>query len=340
MNWNRPVSLVLVALVLPAMIGRDQALASHGVRDQAGLFSSAATQQAEKGINQIYNQFRKELLVEAFAGVPAGRVTDYERDRESFFTSFLQERAREARVDGVYLMILKEAPPHNFRIQVGAGRATRQQLFRQADQDQVVKAVKEGLRSGDYDRALRNAVAAVGDAFRRNASGSLAAAPPTRHSPASGYQTEKSQSSSWTSYLLWAGLILVGVMVISALFRRVGRAVSGPPGTAGMPGTGVGGGGGLFSSLFGGIAGAMAGSWLYDRFFGHHGSIDRADGGWTSADSSGSDLGSDFTSTGADVDDVRQQAESDFRSSGGDVGGGFDDLSGGDFGGDSGGTDV
>ena len=94
------------------------------VRDTAGLFSSAAIKQADETVRNIQREFRKDLLVETFAGVPENRKEDYNRNREDFFTSFVQERAREARLDGIYVLIMKEPPPHRLHIQVGVGQTT------------------------------------------------------------------------------------------------------------------------------------------------------------------------------------------------------------------------
>ena len=89
----------------------------------------------------------------------------------------------------------------------------------------------------------------------------------------------------------------------------------------------------------------MAGNWLYDRFFGERHSSGGLWGGNDSfgptGGSAGSDIGSDFTSTGTDLDDSSQPLpEADDLSSGGDIGGGFDDASSGDFDSGSSGGDV
>ena len=75
--------------------------------------------------------------------------------------------------------------------------------------------------------------------------------------------------------------VLVGIRLIGSLFGG-GRGAYGPgagqpgmgPGYGGGPGYGAGyggrGGGGFFSSILGGIGGAMAGNWLYDQFSGRH----------------------------------------------------------------------
>src|SRR5262249_14817040 len=149
---------------------------------QGGLFSSSAVRQAEQQINHIYNRFNKDVFVETFTGIPASRQAEYERNRETFFNTLLQERATEHRVNGVYVMVVKEGPPQGLRVQVGAGRNRRAQLFPRGDQDQIVRTTKADLHSGNFDRALRDSVSGIEVAFQRNATAShgFASAPSHR----------------------------------------------------------------------------------------------------------------------------------------------------------------
>ena len=65
------------------------------VRDNAGLFSAATVKQADETIRNIQRDFRKDLLVETFAGVPESRTDDYTRNREEFFASMVHEENGE-----------------------------------------------------------------------------------------------------------------------------------------------------------------------------------------------------------------------------------------------------
>jgi uncharacterized protein len=113
------------------------------------------------------------------------------------------------------------------------------------------------------------------------------------------------------------------VLVVGFLMRLLRGGMGG----VGLGGAGAlrGGGGGFFSSLLGGIGGAIAGSWLYDHFLG--GNAHAADSSTSDhPDAPPSDVGGDFSSSGGDVD----------IGSGDDFGGGGDAGGGGDFGGGGG----
>ena len=300
------------------------------VRDSAGLFSPAAVQQADAAIQKLQKELGKELLIETFAGVPENRKADYRRSREEFFTSFVRERAQAARLNGIYVMVMKEEPPHRMRIQIGLGEATRQRAFLASDRDQLVRVLQASFRENKYDEGLTSAVAFVERTVRSHLSsttaGSVAPSGVTRNAPSSAPAASAEHSaaapSSGPNLLKWA-FIIGGVLVAVFLVRMLSGAMGGGGG-GGLSGGSMGGmgGGGFFSSLLGGIGGAMAGNWLYDRFTGDN-SRSHHDGG-SSLNDAPSDVGGDYSSSGGDVDS---------GSGGGDFGGG-----GGDFGG--GGGDV
>ncbi len=291
------------------------------VRDSAGLFSPAAVQQADAAIQKIQKELGKELLIETFAGVPENRKADYSRSREEFFTSFVRERAQAARLNGIYVLVMKEEPPHRMRIQIGLGEATRQRAFLASDRDQLVRVLQASFRENKYDEGLTSAVAFV----ERTVRGHLSSATPSgvTRSTAPAPAPATASASGQPNLIKWA-FIIGGVLVAVFLVRMVSGALGGGGG-GGLSGGGMGGmgGGGFFSSLLGGIGGAMAGNWLYDRFTGDN-SRSHHDGG-SSVNDAPSDVGGDYSSSGGDVDS---------GSGGGDFGGG----GGGDFGG--GGGDV
>lgn len=291
------------------------------VRDNAGIFSAPAVKQADEAIRNLQRDFRKELLVETFAAVPDSRTNDYARSREEFFTSFVRERAQAARLDGIYVLVMKEPPPHRYRIQVGVGQATLKRAFQTGDRDQLVRLLQSNFREDKYDEGLSAAVAFVERTLRGNLQSGAAPRPMTQGAPARQSAPASSSSSSFSmGSLLVLGLFVVGGVLVIGFIMRILRSGMGGGSGGGLAGAGGlrGGGGGLFSSILGGIGGAMAGSWLYDRFMsGNAHASDNSNA--NQPDASQSDVGGDYSSSGGDVD------------MGGGGGGG-----GGDFGGGGG----
>ena len=324
------VWLMIAAGLLSAGVARA---VGPEVRDDAGLFSPAAVQQADAAIQKIQRELRKELLIETFPGVPENKKADYSRNREEFFTSFVRERAQAARLDGIYVLMMKEAPPHKLRIQVAMGEATRQRAFLATDRDQLVRLLQTKFREEKYDEGLKEAVAMVDRTVRGHLNGALASSVAassggTRNvnsTTPTAPRVVAQENSGQPNFMKWA-FIIGGVLVAVFLVRMLSGAIGGGGG-GGLSGGGMGGmgGGGFFSSLLGGIGGAMAGNWLYDRFTGDNGRSHNDSS--SSVNDAPSDVGGDYSSSGGDG------GGSDFGGGGGDFGGG-----GGDFGG--GGGDV
>ena len=290
------------------------------VRDSAGLFSPAAVQQADAAIQKIQKELGKELLIETFAGVPENRKADYSRSREEFFTTFVRERAQAARLNGIYVLVMKEEPPHRMRIQVGLGEVTRQRAFLASDRDQLVRLLQTKFREEKYDEGLTTAVALVDRTVRSHlneAAPAGATRPVASATPAPPSRLAVAESSGQVNLVKWA-FIIGGVLVAVFLVRMLAGAIGGGGG-GGLSGGGMGGmgGGGFFSSLLGGIGGAMAGSWLYDRFTGDNA---RSHDSSSSVSDAPSDVGGDYSSSGGDV------GGSDFGGGGDDFGGGGGDV--------------
>ena len=302
------------------------------VRDAAGLFSTRAVQQADDTIRNIQKNFRKDLLVETFPGVPDSRTNDYARNREDFFASLVRERAQAARLDGIYVLIMKEAPPHKLRIQVGIGQATRQRAFLPANRDELVRLFQSGFREGKNDEGLNAAVGYVERTLRSNLGGAVATANPARSMPPAAAPVTHGSGDSFASKLILGLLIVGGVFFVIFLIRVLRNGMGGGSAVPGAGGGmfGGGGGGGFFSSLLGGIGGVMAGSWLYDRFFSGNAHANDTFN-QNQMDAPPSDVGGDYSSSGGDVDGGSSSGGGDFGSSGGDVVGGGDFGGGGDF---------
>ncbi|MBL9167756.1 MAG: TPM domain-containing protein [Verrucomicrobiales bacterium] len=313
-TYYRQILNLLLVWVL-GIVAPQAAMAAPGVRDDAAVFSSRTVRQADDAARMIQKQLHKELLVETFAGIPEGRSEEYARNREEFFSNLVRDRARSAQLDGIYVLVMKEPPPHRFRIQVGVGPATREKAFLTSNRDELVRIFQSSFREDRFDEGLQNGVAYVERTLRANLRPSAAAGTPSA-SPNGSWETaaatnEPSSRGSIGSFLLLGVLLLGGILLVRFLFRMMRGSQGGQLAGAG----GMGGrGGGFLTSLLGGIGGVMAGSWLYDRFMG--GNAHASDSSMTGpSDNGASDVGGDFSSSGGDVD----------------FGGG------GDFGGDGGG---
>jgi uncharacterized protein len=321
LRWTVVPALVLgwLAAVGPA------AAVTPEVKDEAGLFKAETVKKANAAVREIKNRYHKDLLIETFQTVPADKVEEVKKmdraARDQFFEEWMRERARAAEVDGIYVLITRE-PGH---VHVGVGPKTREKAFTTSDRKKLSDLLVARFREKEFDRGLLAAVTFVNDTLRSHVG--TAAAPVSR--PARSTADERLPQTSPLVGWICIGLVaLVVAWVVIALIRAISGG-AGAPGGSGAPGFG---GGGFMTGLLGGLFGAMAGSWLYDRFFGG----DYHSGGWGASQAHGAEPGAGGPDAGSD------QGQ-DFTGSGGDFGGdaGGGDFGGGDFGGgDFGGGDF
>ena len=96
--------------------------ASAQVKDAGGFFSADAVAKADAKIQEIDRQFNKSILVESVSEIPNDLKPRYEEQgKAKFFSQWAAERAKEAGVKGVYVLLCKQ-PPH-LQIEVEQGNA-------------------------------------------------------------------------------------------------------------------------------------------------------------------------------------------------------------------------
>ena len=307
---------ILAAFFLGANVSRA---AGSGVVDNGGFFSEQAKSDAAKVIAEVERTLHKDIAIETFREIPAELKAGVNlQDKAALghlYQQWAEKQAREKRINGVYLLIVKE-PAH---LQPVVGTDTQRLAFTLKDRDSLVPMMLAKLRVHQNDEALRDGVNFIYATMKSHTN-------PRAHTGTAPIVSHPAQPSGGSSgWIIQALVIGVVVWVVIGIFRALSGRMGGGA-AAGQPG--MGGGGGFFSSLIGGMFGAAAGMWMYDQFFSNHGNSaygadqnnpNGGDSGFTGQDS-------DYTSGGG----------GDF---GNDSGGGSDSGGGGDFGGggDSGG---
>lgn len=329
--WNATRWLTL-PLVLVASIGTAQAAT---IRDRAGMFNPDTVRQMGAKLDQIEREFRVPVLIETIDVIPNAEKASA-AEKRSLINDLAVQRDGESGNQGIYILISKQD-------KLISNVLIRRRLANRLSEERR-KAIRNAFiadfRSGDFDGGLRHAVQVIGQSLAAGQA-SVPAPFPARGVPA------RRPGGAGLGTLLMIGLGIVAVLFVLRLLGGVfggagggyrGPARMGGPGYGGPGyGYGGGGGGGFFSSLFGGIGGALAGNWLYDQFSGrHHGGYgDNASYGDQSSyggEPASYDQGGDEI-VGAGDDGGQGASWGD--TGGGDWGGGGGDWGGG--GGESGG---
>jgi hypothetical protein len=170
----RPVLLLLLTtafLALSAPGGRADELPAPDVKDEAGLFTPAAVEKAERLIGEIRTNYHLDLTVDTVKALPP---TDHKwlyfwdrRQRNAFLEKWARERAQAAGVNGVFIQICNH--PRDVRVVVWPPE--REQSFTQADCERVRTFLVGRLQTGSPDEALLATVAKVSDLLEARATG-------------------------------------------------------------------------------------------------------------------------------------------------------------------------
>ncbi len=332
-------ALVPAVVVGWLLAGAPARAAVPEVRDDAKFFKADTIKRVNAIIREIHDKYQRDLFIETYPTPPGGeaeaakvKAMDKNR-REEFYSNWLRERARDLRVDGVYVVITRNPP----EVEVGVGGETRKRDFTSDNRRELQRLMVDRFKKKEFDDGLVAAAEYVRDSMRSH---HVAASPqtPTKTTTAPApspsvpvgqrpVEHHDAGAAGWLGGL--GGLLCLAVVAILVIWLVVGliraftgggRSYGGPGGYAGGGGYGPGygpgyggGGGGFMSGVLGGLFGAAAGSWMYDRFFrgdtGHN-----SGGNWGAGSAYGA--GAEPAAPGHVSDEGR-----DFETGGGDFGG-------------------
>jgi uncharacterized membrane protein YgcG len=229
-------------LWLPLIFGLWMGPSAHAVapevKDGAGFFSATAIEKANREIGEIDRRFHRDLMIETFPSVPADKVEQVKqmdaKARTQFYHTWSLERARKEEVNGIYVLITK-VPPH---IQALVGNETQRRAFTLTDRNRLADGLTAAFKRKDYDGGLLEAVGLVQKTMAENLGaktkpGGIIPAPLAhpeinRNAPLGG--------AGGMSWMIWLIVIVIGVWILMALLRGIGRAIGGGGGGMGYAG--------------------------------------------------------------------------------------------------------
>ncbi|MBE7413507.1 MAG: TPM domain-containing protein [Leptospiraceae bacterium] len=268
------------------------------VSDTAGMFHNEAVSSANQKISEIQSKFGKNLVIETFPEI------------KNFHPSeFALQRAREKKVNGVYILIAKKEK----KIEIKVGSKTRE-IFGSFESGTLKEKLASEFKAGKFDSGLNSAI----DYYSQVLSGSAPLTKDTRPVRGETYNSMKNNSGSKFSGIL---TILFFVLIAFIIIRLIKNFTSrNRPQSQGEQNGMFAGGRGIMGGILGGIFGAIAGNWIYDKLTGR----DNLYGNDRYSDNSSyygnNDLSSDSWSESDDGSDYSSGDSGSFD--GGDSGGG------------------
>ena len=296
------------------------------VQDGASLLKPATVESLNRTIDDFHRQYGKEVVI----------VTVPSLDGQTIL-AVAEKQFAQQQVNGVLLLFAKAEQKDG----VFPDRAGRR-FFAAGTVRDIKDAMQGYLRSGNFDQGVTTGTNLIIDTYRSHARPANVRA--YQSSPATNAASTGGFQMGW----LWLiALLVVGFLIVRAIYRAIagprmvppgygGGQMGGPPGYGGggMGGGGMGGGG-FFSGLLGGLGGAFIGNELF-------GNRDRGFGGGEAGmggDNNGGNDNSGFQNDAGQID-TGNSSSGDYGGGGGgwgDSGGGGGGFDGGGGGGDGGG---
>ena len=141
--------------------------ADGAIADGGQFFSPEALSEAGDIIRSIQSLYDRDVRVETYPEVPPHLRGDLERDgREKFYDDWLNRRARQMNVQGVFVLVTRTPA----RVQVGVDKATGRRAFPVDDREALRDALAAAFHNGRYDQGLLDGLRFVKQRLDENTS--------------------------------------------------------------------------------------------------------------------------------------------------------------------------
>jgi len=247
-------------LIIPFL---SSSILAQTIRDEAHFFSTDAIKDSQSKITRIEKKFNTSdlIIIETFSSPTTG----------SNLKSFFRARFPKGKnFSGLYILLIKKPK----KILIGSSKKMKS-LISKAVLDKGRSLFIESFKARKFDQGLKNSI----DYLLNEISVARLNTQKTKtHLTTSSHSKIPSKGFSLSSIIFWAFIILALIFLFNK-FRSQQRTGSPFPSRNLNPNSQgynnndqqnqrQGGGSGIFGSILGGIGGAIAGNWIYDKFFG------------------------------------------------------------------------
>jgi uncharacterized membrane protein YgcG len=270
MSRSRWLSPFVLLLALVSLVRAEKEPPPTDLTDKANLFSKEAKDEVTPLLKEIRSLGKGlSFVIETFPD-PGDDAPMEEKARNKFFGGWAEERAKELKVKGVYLLVCKN--PRRFELLVDT--KTTEQAFPETDRTELKSILATNFEKKDDNKALIAGVTFTRDRMKANV-GTTSTTP------------SKPAESGWVYWASLIGLILLGLWVLIAAIRAV---ISAGIGEDFMP------------AFWSALLGAAVGLWLYENVFSRSGGKEGKEGGKEGKDEKEKDEGTEYSGAGEGKD--------------------------------------
>jgi hypothetical protein len=162
---TRFLSLPALLLGWLGLVGTVAAVFPPAIKDDGKMFTSEGLEKANKKIKEIYQNYKKDVVIETFAAIPSDLEKKFkDKKKEDFFREWAESRTKDLGVNGIYVLICKE--PRYLYIDID--RESRKKAFTRKDYEKMREKIFAGFRDMKFDAGLWDGLEAVESALKAN----------------------------------------------------------------------------------------------------------------------------------------------------------------------------
>jgi uncharacterized membrane protein YgcG len=164
LRWT-PVlcALTLAAWLVPA--GPARAIFPPAIKDDGKFFKPETLDKANKKIREIYEKYKKDVVVETIASLTADQESKLkEEGRDKFWAKLALDRARALGVNGICIVLSKK-PTH---LQVHMDPDTQKKAFTAANRRSLIDKIVANFKEEKFDEGLLAGLDVIDSTLKAN----------------------------------------------------------------------------------------------------------------------------------------------------------------------------
>jgi hypothetical protein len=167
LRWTQVVipPALLALWLLP--VGPAHAVFPPPIKDDGKFFKPEALEKANKKIREIYEKYKKDVVVETLGTLTADQEKKLKDEgKQKFFARLAFERSKELGLNGIYIVFAKN--PQHYQIHMDPD--TQKKEFTVADRKKLGEAIVKQFKEGNFDGGLLDGLDVIAAALKDNPS--------------------------------------------------------------------------------------------------------------------------------------------------------------------------
>jgi uncharacterized membrane protein YgcG len=144
-------TLIAALLALLGLIAPAWAVYPPTIKDDGKFFGKEGTEKVNKKIRAIYENYKKDVIVETIAALTPEQAKKLEEDKPTkFFAKLASDRSKELGLNGIFILICKK-PTY---LQIHMDPATQKKAFTASDRAATRGKIIARFKEDEFEAGL------------------------------------------------------------------------------------------------------------------------------------------------------------------------------------------